>query len=147
MNQTVVADDDQALAALDAAGFDPRSVAVVPAIGPVLPAQGEPGQAAAVVEARPGHLVLDVTASREGLLVISQPFYPGWRAYVDGQKAPIYRADYLLQAVPVSTGAHRVELTYRLPLLPMIVSLVAAVGCLAGLLLQIPSRRPILRRA
>jgi hypothetical protein len=147
--QAVVADDDRALAMLGAADFDPRAVAVVPATGPTpaLPAQGGPGEAAAVVEARPGRLVLDVTASQEGLLVISQPFYPGWQAFVDRHKTPIYRADYLLQGVPVAAGTHRVELSYRLPLLPMIVSLVAAISCLAAVLMQIPFRRPIWRRA
>jgi len=147
--QAVVADDDRALAMLDAADFDPRATAVVPATAslPVLPAQSSPGEAAAIVEARPGRLVLDVTAAHDGLLVISQPFYPGWRAFVDNQKTPIYRADFLLQAVPVVAGTHRVELSYRLPLLPMIVSLAAVVGCLAALLMQGPFRRLIWHRA
>jgi len=112
-----------------------------------LPAQGGPGEAAAVVAAGPGRLVLDVTAAHDGLLVISQPFYPGWRAFVDGKKTPICRADYLLQAVPVAAGTHRVELSYRLPLLPMIVSLAAVVGCLVYLLAQILRRRSVRRRA
>ena len=147
--QAVVAGDDQALTILNAADFDPRAIAVVPATGlaPAPPGQGGLGEAAAVVEARPGRLVLDVTAAQDGLVVISQPFYPGWRATVDQQKAQIYRADYLLQAVPVTAGTHRLELNYRLPLLPMIVSLLAAVSCLADLLLQIPFQRLIWRRA
>ncbi|MBN1135918.1 MAG: YfhO family protein, partial [Anaerolineae bacterium] len=147
--QAQVLDDDQALATLDAADFDPRTVATVSTADrpPALPAEGGPGEAATVVEAGPGRLVLDVTASRDGLLVISQPFYPGWRAQVDRHKAPIYRTDYLLQGVPVTAGTHRVELSYRLPLLPAIVSLAAAVGCLAYLLIQIPFRRLIWRRA
>ena len=53
----------------------------------------------------------------------------------------------MLLGVPVTAGTHRVELNYRLPLLPMIVSLMAAVSCLADLLLQIPIRRLIWRRA
>ena len=147
--QAVVADDDQALAMLDAADFDPRAAAVVPSSAslPELPTQGGPGEAAAVVTAGPGRLELDVTAAHDGLLVISQPFYPGWRAFVDGKKTPICRADYLLQAVPVAAGTHRVELSYHLPLLPMIVSLAAAVGCLVYLLAQIPRRGSVRRRA
>ena len=147
--QVAAAGDDQALAMLDAADFDPRAVALVSEADrlPELPAQGGSGEAATVVEARPGHLVLDVTAGHDGLLVISQPFYSGWRAQVDQQETPIYRTDYMLQGVPVAAGTHRVELSYRLPLLPMIVSLAAAVSCLAYLLIQIPFRRLMRRRA
>jgi len=147
--QAVAADDDQALAMLNAADFDPRATAVIPATDPMpaLPPQGGPGEAATVVEARPGRLVLDVTASRDGLLVISQPFYPGWQAQVDQQETPIYRTNYMLQGVPVAAGTHRVELTYHLSLLPAVVSLAAAAACLAGLLIQIPVRRLSRRRA
>jgi uncharacterized membrane protein YfhO len=66
------------------------------------------------------------------LLVISQPFYPGWRAAVDGEPVPIYRADYLLQAIQIGAGNHRIELTYRLSILPAIVSLSALLVCVAG---------------
>jgi len=147
--QAVVAGDDQALDMLEAADFDPKAAAVVAAAGPTpaLPDQGGPGKAATVVESSPGRLALDVTAAHDGLLVISQPFYSGWRADVDGRKTPIYRTDYLLQGVPVMAGTHRVELSYRLPLLPMIVSLVTAVGCLACLLMQSPFRKSVRRRA
>ena len=76
--------------------------------------------------------MLDVSPEADGLLVVSQPFYPGWRARVDGEPVPIYRVDYLLQGVPVGAGARRVELTYHLSPLPAIVSLLALVGCLVG---------------
>jgi hypothetical protein len=147
--QAVAADDDQALAMLNAANFDPRATAVIPATDPMpaLPSQGGPGEAATVVEARPGRLVLDVTAGGDGLLVISQPYYPGWQAQVDQQETPIYRTDYLLQGVPVAAGTHRVELTYHLSLLPALVSLAAAAACLAGLLIQIAVGRLSRRRA
>jgi hypothetical protein len=91
------------------------------------------------VGAAPGRLVLEVSPSGDGLLVVSQPFYPGWRARVDGKQAPIYRADYLLQAIPVSADTHRVELTYRLSPWPGIVSLTALVVCIVGL---VGKRRP-----
>jgi uncharacterized membrane protein YfhO len=90
-----------------------------------------PGEAARVVEARPGRLVLEVAAAGDGLLVISQPFYPGWQAEVDGQQVPIQRVDYLLQGVPLAAGAHRVELSYHLSPAPALVSLGVLVAGLA----------------
>jgi hypothetical protein len=134
---TVVADDDQALDLLNADDFDPRATAVLPPKNQQVsfPARAEPGSQARVVEALPGRLVLDIAASADGLLVVSQPYYPGWRATVDGEPVPIHRVDYLLQGVAVETGAHRVELSYHLSPLPAVVSLVVLAGCVSVLVI------------
>jgi hypothetical protein len=133
-----IATDAQALALLDAEAFDPRAAAVLPpqAGDLALPGEGEPGDAVRVVESASGRLVLEVTARAGGLLVISQPFYPGWRAQVDGQPVSISRVDYLLQGLPLEVGSHRVELTYHLSPLPAVASLLALVACLLGLILE-----------
>jgi hypothetical protein len=55
---------------------------------------------------------LEAMAPAPGLLLISESFAPGWRAWVDGRPAPVYRAGGNLQAVPVPAGAHTVRLTY-----------------------------------
>jgi hypothetical protein len=52
-----------------------------------------------------------------GLLVLSEVDYPGWRATVDGGPAQLLRADYVLRALCVPAGEHRVELVYDPPLL------------------------------
>jgi len=134
---TVIADDNQVFDLLNAEDFDPRATAVLAAdeVAPQLPGQSSPGGAVQIVEAQPGRLVLDVTLESDGLLVVSQPFYPGWQARVDGEKANIYRVDYLLQGVPVSAGSQRVEFSYHLSPLPLVVSLLVLVGCVIGLVL------------
>ncbi|MGQ9585539.1 MAG: YfhO family protein [Anaerolineae bacterium] len=48
-----------------------------------------------------------------GWLLLTDAFYPGWRAWVDGSPAAIYRADYMLRAVPLGPGPHRVEFRYE----------------------------------
>ncbi len=53
------------------------------------------------------------TFQGDGFVVLSDQFYPGWRAYVDGRESPIYRANYLFRAVPVPAGEHVVEFTYQ----------------------------------
>ncbi len=123
--------DEDALALLNLEGFHPLKTAVIAddSVPAILPQGGGLGSPAQVIESRPGQLVLEVNASSEGLLVISQPFFPGWHAAMDGESVPIYRADYLLQAIPVQAGSHRVTLTYRLSLLPAITSLLALVAC------------------
>jgi hypothetical protein len=136
VHDVVRADDDEALAILDGEAFDPRQTAVISDLEAEVRLAGgqREGSTARVVEARPGRLVLEVAPGGDGLLVVSQSFYPGWQARVDGRRVPIVRADYLLQGVPVDAGSRLVELTYRVALWPALVSLgtlLAATG--AGL--------------
>src|SRR5690606_39694597 len=56
---------------------------------------------------------LRVTADRPALLVISENYFPAWRATVDGEPAPVVRADFTFRAVPVPAGTHEVRLEYR----------------------------------
>jgi hypothetical protein len=133
VGSAVIVDDEQALAVLNAYDFNPMAMALLAPGSEGIALSGGPGSAARVVEAAPGRLVLEVSPQGDGLLVVSQPFYPGWRARVDGKQTPVYRADYLLQAVPVSAAARRVVLTYHLSPLPALVSLTALAGCIAGL--------------
>jgi hypothetical protein len=44
--------------------------------------------------------------------VLTDPYYPGWRAYVDGVESPILRADYLFRAVALGPGAHVVRFVF-----------------------------------
>ncbi|MGD8699521.1 MAG: YfhO family protein [Gemmatimonadales bacterium] len=56
---------------------------------------------------------LEVEASGPALLVVSDNYYPAWRATVDGEPVPVVRANYLMRAVPVPAGAHQVEFVYN----------------------------------
>jgi len=43
---------------------------------------------------------------------VSDTYYPGWKAYVDGKETKIYRANYLFRAVPLTKGKHLVKFVY-----------------------------------
>ena len=60
----------------------------------------------------PEHIAIQVTAATDELLVMTEIYYPGWRATVDGVETPILRADYAFRAVPVRAGSHRVEMIF-----------------------------------
>ena len=49
----------------------------------------------------------------QAILVTSEPFYPGWKAYVDGVPVKVYRANYAFRAVVVPKGKHVVSFTYE----------------------------------
>jgi hypothetical protein len=68
--------------------------------------------AVTVTDFGPTQLELQVHASGEHLLVISQTFYPGWQAEIDGQPVEVIRANLVQQAVVVPPGSHLIRLTY-----------------------------------
>jgi uncharacterized membrane protein YfhO len=63
---------------------------------------------------RPGNnrVEVQVSAASGGILVLSEIFYPGWQAQIDGESVPILRADYALRAVCVPPGEHRVVMQF-----------------------------------
>ncbi|MDI6751436.1 MAG: YfhO family protein [bacterium] len=65
-----------------------------------------------IIKYEPNRIVIDVDAPNDGFLFLSDTYYPGWRAYVDGQKTKIYRADYYFRAVQIKEGRHIVEFKY-----------------------------------
>jgi len=99
--------------------FDPRRTAlleVAPAELPAL-AGGELGEGsgARVTTYEPNRLVIETKADEPTVLVVSENTYPGWEATVDGKAARIETANYLLRAVALPPGAHRVEMRYTAP--------------------------------
>src|SRR5262249_61026881 len=68
---------------------------------------------AGIGEYLPGRVVVETSGARGGLLVLTDQYYPGWQATVDGTPATIVRADYLFRGVRVPGGDHRVEFVYR----------------------------------
>ena len=58
---------------------------------------------------------VDIEAESEngGILVLHDPYYPGWVASVDGRNVPILRADVLFRGIEVPPGRHRVRFTYE----------------------------------
>jgi uncharacterized membrane protein YfhO len=54
-----------------------------------------------------------VNAVEKGWLLMTDTWYPGWEATVDGKPVNIYRADYLLRGIPVDAGQHDIKIYYR----------------------------------
>lgn len=81
------------------------------------PALAQPADLAAdearVLSYEPDKITVHCSSSQPGMLVLSEIYYPAWKAYVDGKPVPIYMADHVLRAVPVGPGQHVVELRYE----------------------------------
>ena len=61
----------------------------------------------------PERVALNVKASSDGYVVLTDTWDAGWVALVDGRPTPIHRADLIFRAVRVAAGTHRVEFFYR----------------------------------
>jgi hypothetical protein len=79
---------------------------------PAGPSHAAGRSSAEVVTDDPERVELAVDAAAEGVLVLNDSYYPGWRAEVDGQEAEIRPANSAFRAVEVGPGRHRVVFEY-----------------------------------
>jgi hypothetical protein len=120
VSEVEAVDGEEALRRIRGEGqkeFDPRRTALVedaPAELPQVSGGATPRDAAARVTIyEPTRLVVETNVQGPTLLVVSELFYPGWEATVDGRAERIRLTDYLLRGVAVPAGRHRVEMRYR----------------------------------
>lgn len=86
---------EQSLPASDAAALNPAPVGQVRRI-----------------DYRWNSVSMEATATQRALLILSDTWFPGWKASVDGLEKPIYRANFNFRAVLLEPGEHRVVFRY-----------------------------------
>ncbi|MGQ9792125.1 MAG: YfhO family protein [Anaerolineae bacterium] len=106
-----VSDQAAAWEAVHAPEFDPAQEVVV-----------ERGPELNVAVSRPADIRMDlytlnalqmrVDMPAEGYLVLSENWYPGWQARVDGEQQPVWRANYCFWALHLAAGQHHVEMYF-----------------------------------
>jgi hypothetical protein len=115
-----ISDDEELLAELLSQTFDPRrtvllrparsqeSISYPPIPYPLYLIPLSP-------EYSPNAVRIEVALDQDGYLVLSDTYYPGWRAYVDGEEKEILRANYAFRAVPLESGQYTVLFKYEPP--------------------------------
>jgi hypothetical protein len=138
------AEDPQALEYLTRTTFPTHSVALID------PKSATPAQqltaipaalpiSAKVTHWEPGALDVELSAAApdKSALVVSENFYPGWKATVDGKPATVERADYAIMGVPLQAGARKISLRFTdaaytrgkaVTLVALILAIAAALG-------------------
>jgi len=61
----------------------------------------------------PERVVVRTQGASDAVLVLTDAFYPGWKATLDGTPVAVLRANTAMRAVVVPAGDHRVEMRYR----------------------------------
>ncbi len=146
--------DEWSLEHLLRRGFDPRRQVLLERderAGPPAPSAVSPlVRAHAAIESyTPNEVVVRASTTGHGHLVLSDAFYPGWRASLDGSEAPIVRANYLFRAVALPPGEHVVRFWFepRSVYFGGLVSLLSLLAILILLLVGVRGRSAGARRA
>ena len=90
------------------------------------------GDQVTVVHYEPDSIDLSVQSAGPALLVASENYYPGWKAWLDGKATEIYLTDIAFRGVAVPAGSHRLRMEFRPAVFPlsMGISLVTAIALL-----------------
>jgi len=104
------------LRAVTADGFDGRQLALVESDQPpTIPPSADATTAdkVTITQSRANQITLATNTAQPRFLVLSEMYFPGWHAMVDGIETPIYRTNYLFRGIAVPTGQHTVRFVYR----------------------------------
>ncbi len=74
--------------------------------------EGKAQDRVSMVSYQPERVVVQAHLGAPGYLVLTDAYYPGWKALVDGRPAKIERADYYFRAVYLEEGEHTIEFVY-----------------------------------
>lgn len=107
--------EEETLAAIRATRASMGDTVVLESASPGFPARSRRSQPGSVVIERysSNEVVLNVRTADHALVVLTDAYYPGWVASLDGAETPILRANSLFRAVEVAPGEHTVVFRYR----------------------------------
>lgn len=113
----VIEDDEAAVSAMRDESFKPDEGVILaeapPGWGTWSPSADSHSDQVTVVSYEPERVVIEANLASEGYLVLTDTWYPGWRAWMDGKESPIIRANLLFRAIALPAGQHRVEFSYE----------------------------------
>lgn len=118
--------------------LDPRLQSV--ALLPHSPIRQDPAATAAVLSYNEESYRIRYHAVSPALLRLSVPYYPGWRATVDGQQLPIVHVDLALMGVVVPAGDRELRFSFRADSFGIGVAITLAGLVLCSLLVAVPAR-------
>jgi hypothetical protein len=104
---------DESKSARRLASLDPRKLVLLDRAPDPVPAGDERPFTPAKLTAERHKLVIEAEASAPGILVVSETWYPGWSATLDGREVPLLRADHALRGVALPAGKHVVEMRFH----------------------------------
>jgi len=116
VSQAVIKPTEEIVSFMKSSAFDPLKMVVIePQYKSKLfsPTEGGGSEGSCtIIEYQNESIIIRASTNKPGYLVISEIFYPGWRATVDGEKAPILPGNFLFRVIPLNEGEHEVHLFF-----------------------------------
>lgn len=112
---TVITDEEKIKEFMSSDSFDPLKIVVLeenPDLSLDEIVDSSDGKAE-IISYSLNSITLKVSTRKNGYLVLSEIFYPGWNAYIDGKLEKVYRANWSLRAIPVRAGDHNIEVRFE----------------------------------
>ncbi|MBN2379137.1 hypothetical protein JXM67_04990 [candidate division WOR-3 bacterium] len=113
----VITDSSVILERMRKPDFDPRQTVILeeqPEGWMSSPDTSLPGEAI-ITKYEPNSIEITATLGKPAVLVLSENWYPYYRAWVDGSERKVYRADYTLRALPLESGRHEIVFRFSSP--------------------------------
>jgi len=140
------ASPEEALQRISEGLVDPRTTVLLAAAGASQPPSfgSEAGTGTgevSILSDHPNEVVIGVSAPAAGFVALSDSFFPGWRAFLDGKPTPIFLADASFRAAQAPSGEHTLRFaflpsSFKVGFFALLCSLMAGTGLLTYARLQ-----------
>jgi len=113
-----VVERSEVLSRLTHPDFDPKKTVLFEkedeplGLRPQASPEPAPPGLARILSYRPDRLAIETDSPAFRYLFLSEIFYPGWKAFIDGQPTRILRGNYLFRVLELPEGRHQVRLEF-----------------------------------
>lgn len=114
----IIKDEEKILERLKDQEFDYRNKIILEKLPEINFASVDTTQksgSAKIIEKQINSLTIEAKLSQPSFLVLSENFYPAWKAFVDGKETEIYRANYTFRAVFLNKESHQIKFVFDSP--------------------------------
>jgi hypothetical protein len=132
---TILSDEKDRLERIKDPGWNPTKSAIVEekhkGLDNIKPAEN--GGKVEIIDYRPNKIVMKTKSDNSSIMVLNEPFAPGWQATIDGQKRPLFPVNQVQRGLIVEYGDHTVTFSYTPAILMLglcltLISLVIVIG-------------------
>lgn len=108
----VIKEEGEILWELTKPEFDPMENVIIEEEIGFTGADTVEGSDVQITKYSPLEVIVEANLTNSGFLVLADSYYPGWKAFIDGNLTKIYRANYIQRAVAIKEGKHKIRFVY-----------------------------------
>ena len=105
--------DKEILAQVFSAEFNPHDTVILKGKEDTTASSSKGPDKTQILKYAPEEILIKTCTSKRGFLILSDAYYPGWKAYVDNKETKILRANYIFRAIKLPEGTHTIRFVYK----------------------------------